>query len=921
MAQNGPASLEGHSYRETLIFSTNNGNAFVRGVDVWEDGLVWSVAGLGAPASGLLEDSTSAVILLSSAMPASHELSMAESQDLKAFLGTLGIASSRVWPEDLVCDDPASSCDDAVITAVAVGGYTCDNAAEHFVRGGEYEQIPTGNCGNAGNAWLWAVAWERRNILNKNIYVDGFWTNEPILKDQFVTFVATAGGGANQTNAYVRPRTVDSTYRFTKSCADNSGPTGNFRLASAGSFRGTAVFRGNGTFPAEAGLPQISHTSSGLEDAYVAVHKFDARLVTHLQGVDDPPVLKLGSSGPDGIKGVSINARTQEIVVCGYFGAGDLDFDPGTPTKFLPHAGGRDFFVASYNYAKDPTTLAVKWSLNWAYAWPGNTSGNEQAEGVWSDVTGATFVTGWKDEAAGGDLVVLRVDPPSCVVPCHSPALVWSQTVPGTGKVRGLDLAVDGIGRPIVTGEFTGAATFPANYNGYTSITIASQGGTDAFLARLDRDDGKAQWVANIGGEEEDRSTDVAVCQFNSARLVHGGDFRGTVDFDPSAGVALKTASHTDGFASVLEHQPEPSASGTPATYHISLLFDQLPDDLAISGSTTTDWQAQLQAFDAVLRSPAFVWQDGRASLQVVNYYVDGFGLRNPNDQFLTFDYTRSRESAMQVIPITTIRSNKEARWIADRLYWLDSDRPAAVPTETTETTWKTGTLNYAPSHVADYFDGGANKAIFKHPDHATYRHILAPIYRTLSTTALSDLLDLTVRQRLTKYNSPGSDPLIDQINAIAIDHGPTYTGHVTRAALLGAAGTGNNAFTESHRQQASPPVASEKHIAMAGASEFHATLNPNPWIGARMADLVTFMFMRMTVCPSDYDRNGVSSGTNPGPDWTPFITDYGPPVLSQYSDWNFDESQPSGGWQTNQIDGAKFQAGFGSQPGGCPDN
>jgi hypothetical protein len=109
-----------------------------------------------------------------------------------------------------------------------------------------------------------------------------------------------------------------------------------------------------------------------------------------------------------------------------------------------------------------------------------------------------------------------------------------------------------------------------------------------------------------------------------------------------------------------------------------------------------------------------------------------------------------------------------------------------------------------------------------------------------------------------------------------------------------------------------------------------------SPWIVANPPNdtlptyrrLLDRLFLRMSVCPSDYNRDGTSSSGNPGPDWTPFIDHYTnapgtTPAQHLYADWNFDGIQSLIPPPTifNNGDWAKFNAGFGSQPGGCPNN
>jgi gliding motility-associated-like protein len=99
----------------------------------------------------------------------------------------------------------------------------------------------------------------------------------------------------------------------------------------------------------------------------------------------------------------------------------------------------------------------------------------------------------------------------------------------GTGVGRGITL--DGSGNVLTTGNFTGTADFDP---GAGTFNITSLGSEDIFLSKLDAN-GNFVWAKSMGGSQAERGYALAVD--NSGNIITTGFYRGTVDFDPGAGV------------------------------------------------------------------------------------------------------------------------------------------------------------------------------------------------------------------------------------------------------------------------------------------------------------------------------------------------------------------------------------------------
>ncbi len=134
------------------------------------------------------------------------------------------------------------------------------------------------------------------------------------------------------------------------------------------------------------------------------------------------------------------------------------------------------------------------------------------------------------------------------VVPVQSQDFVWAQQMGGTGVDQGLGVAVDGSGNVYTTGFFKGTADFDPSAGVFN---LTSTGFDDIFVSKLDNA-GNFVWARQMGGADFDQGLGVAVD--DSGNVYTTGRFRGTADFDPSAGVFnLTSAEFLDIFVSKLD--------------------------------------------------------------------------------------------------------------------------------------------------------------------------------------------------------------------------------------------------------------------------------------------------------------------------------------------------------------------------------
>ncbi len=334
-------------------------------------------------------------------------------------------------------------------------------------------------------------------------------------------------------------------------------------------------------------------TARGTTDAYVAKYAADGSLAwARRMGGDAPTDPAVGA--PDIGGAVAIDAAGNVYVAGGFTGA--ADFGPFALTS----AGSRDGFVAKL----DPAGV-VKWATRWG------TAADDFAHGLGLDAAGNVYaLSGSFVGNAGNGTDVLKLAPTGAVtwdrfINTHLAAAgrlavdaagnvyvagtfqqgvdfdpgaktYWVNSGPGSagyalklttagkfawvspfvgqtaGSSYGYSLAsgvaVDGAGGVIVGGSYGGSMSVDFDPGVGTATLPAGSGG---YVAKLNAASGGLTWVRGLAGS----GTAVYDLAVDAAGGIYAtGNFTGTVDFDPGAGVtALTSAGGTDAFVLKLD--------------------------------------------------------------------------------------------------------------------------------------------------------------------------------------------------------------------------------------------------------------------------------------------------------------------------------------------------------------------------------
>jgi hypothetical protein len=212
----------------------------------------------------------------------------------------------------------------------------------------------------------------------------------------------------------------------------------------------------------------------------------------------------LGGSNSDAAMALAVDSTG--IYVAGY--TASRDFPTATAEQSL-NGGSNDIFVAKLNSAGTSLFFAT---------YIGGSS-DDRANAMAVDSTGAVYLTGFTTSTnfpvknaiqaasrGGKDAFVLKLNP-------AGNALVYSTYLGGGSSDCGYGIALDANGNVYVTGDTT-STNFPAS-----ALQLASGGGQDAFVAKLNPSGSALVYSTYLGGNSDEHASSIAVDSTGNAYI------------------------------------------------------------------------------------------------------------------------------------------------------------------------------------------------------------------------------------------------------------------------------------------------------------------------------------------------------------------------------------------------------------------
>lgn len=231
--------------------------------------------------------------------------------------------------------------------------------------------------------------------------------------------------------------------------------------------------------------------------------------------------------------------RTENVYTIGTF-YGTVDFDPGVGVynltgcgSFISKLDSNGNFVWARHVVCPSFRDIVLDSANNIYI-TGSFSGTTDFD---PGIGIANLVS-----VGGNDIFVSKWD--------SNGNFVWARQMGGSSGEGGNSIALDDLGNIYTTGTFSGSADFnPGIDTAYLTVSGGSAFTGNIFVSKLNAS-GAFVWAKKMGGIDAAAGQSIII-GFDGIYIA--GQFRGTADFDPSAGVFNLTSANDDIFVCKLD--------------------------------------------------------------------------------------------------------------------------------------------------------------------------------------------------------------------------------------------------------------------------------------------------------------------------------------------------------------------------------
>lgn len=299
------------------------------------------------------------------------------------------------------------------------------------------------------------------------------------------------------------------------------------------------VGRFDGTTDLDPSAGVASFTSAGGNDLYITKTDSNGNFVW---------AKKIGGSDQDVANDVAIDSNGN-IFIAGYF-AYVVDFNPGAGVNNMGFSGG---FT--------PQGFLLKLDSNGNYVWSKQFS--VSAILGQQSIPLAVSIDSANNVLLGGYFVgTMAIDSEPIVYTSASSSVdsfylkynnsgvfQWSKQLTSVANDSLVDIRTDASNNVYITGHFNGALDFDPSTA--AAVTLTPTGGFDSFLLKMDTN-GNFGWANKTSGTGNEYGRAVAID--NIGNILWGGNYDGTVDFDPSAGINnLTSTGNTDNFISKID--------------------------------------------------------------------------------------------------------------------------------------------------------------------------------------------------------------------------------------------------------------------------------------------------------------------------------------------------------------------------------